>query len=168
MNARLCTVDGCGERHHAHGRCRRHYQQWRRTTQSWADQRAALIENIEHLLGYDTAAHIAARLGYDKPRSLARRLSRAGRHDLARQFRRTPRPRPAVLEGSMNTTPTATVPNKYRNDLTAGACYGQPNFTEQPLAAQYVACLGCHQESRRRKPGRRPPGRPRKVREVAP
>ena len=43
----------------------------------------------------------------------------------------------------MNTTPTATVPNKYRNDLTAGACYGQPNFTEQPLAAQYVACLGC-------------------------
>ena len=86
MNARLCTVDGCGARHYAHGRCRRHYQQWRRTTQSWADQRAALIENFEDLLGYDTAAHIAARLGYEKPRSLARRLSRAGRHDLARQF----------------------------------------------------------------------------------
>ena len=90
MNARLCTVDGCVERHYAHGRCRRHYQQWRRTTEhftsSWADQRAALIEDIEHLLGYDTAAHIAARLGYEKPRSLARRLSRAGRHDLARQF----------------------------------------------------------------------------------
>ena len=84
--ARLCTVDGCGERHYAHGRCRRHYQQWRRTTQSWADQRADLIEDIEGLLGYDTAAHIAARLGYEKPRSLARRLSRAGRHDLARQF----------------------------------------------------------------------------------
>ena len=43
----------------------------------------------------------------------------------------------------MNSTPTATVPNKYRNDLTAGACYGQLDFTEQPLAAQYVACLGC-------------------------
>ena len=43
----------------------------------------------------------------------------------------------------MNATPTATVPNKYRNDLTAGACYGQLDFTEQPLAAQYVACLGC-------------------------
>ena len=43
----------------------------------------------------------------------------------------------------MTATPTATVPNKYRNDLTAGACYGQPSFTEQPLAAQYVACLGC-------------------------
>ena len=117
----------------------------------------------------------------------------------------------------MNSTPTATVPNKYRNDLTAGACYGQLDFTEQPLAAQYVACLGCpvralcpvptpwpkheccrrghvwgekyangackacqrtmislaedlaeYQESRRRKPGLRPPGRPRKVREVAP
>ena len=86
MNARLCTVDGCGERHYARGRCHRHYQQWRRTTRSWADQRADLIEDIEHLLGYDTAAHIAARLGYEKPRSLARRLSRAGRHDLARQF----------------------------------------------------------------------------------
>ena len=86
MNARLCTVGGCGERHYAHGRCRRHYAQWRRTTQSWADQRAALIEDIEGLLGYDTAAHIAARLGYEKPRSLARRLNRAGRHDLARQF----------------------------------------------------------------------------------
>jgi len=88
--ARLCTVDGCGERHYARGRCHRHYQQWRRTTQhvtsSWADQRAALIEDIEHLLDFDTPAHIAARLGYDKPRSLARRLSRAGRHDLARQF----------------------------------------------------------------------------------
>ena len=35
------------------------------------------------------------------------------------------------------------VPNKYRNDLTAGACYGQLDFTDQPLAAQYVACLGC-------------------------
>ena len=91
MNARLCTVDGCGERHYAHGRCRRHYQQWRRTTQSWADQRAALIEDIEHLLGFDTAAHVAARLGYEKPRSLARRLSRAGRHDLARQFWRAAR-----------------------------------------------------------------------------
>ena len=86
MNARLCTVDGCGERHYARGRCHRHYQQLRRTTQSWADQRAALIEDIEHLLSFDTAAHIAARLGYEKPRSLARRLSRAGRHDLARQF----------------------------------------------------------------------------------
>ena len=43
----------------------------------------------------------------------------------------------------MNSTPTATVPNKYLNDLTAGACYGQLDFTEQPLAAQYVACLGC-------------------------
>ena len=41
----------------------------------------------------------------------------------------------------MNSTPT--VPNKYRNDLTAGACYGQLDFTEQPLAEQYVACLGC-------------------------
>ena len=90
VSTRLCTVDGCGERHHARGRCNRHYQQLRRTTQpltpSWADQRAALIEDIEHLLSYDTAAHIAARLGYEKPRSLARRLSRAGRHDLARQF----------------------------------------------------------------------------------
>ena len=100
MNTRLCTVDGCGEKHQARGRCQRHYNQWRRTTEhftsSWADQRAALIENIEDLLGYDTAAHIAARLGYEKPRSLAlgyekprslaRRLSRAGRHDLARQF----------------------------------------------------------------------------------
>ena len=35
------------------------------------------------------------------------------------------------------------VPNKYLNDLTAGACYGQLDFTDQPLAAQYVACLGC-------------------------
>ena len=43
----------------------------------------------------------------------------------------------------MSTTPTATAPNKYRNDLTAGACYGQLDFTEQPLAAQYAACLGC-------------------------
>ena len=43
----------------------------------------------------------------------------------------------------MNATPTATVSNKYRNDLTEGACYGQLDFTEQPLAAQYVACLGC-------------------------
>ena len=34
----------------------------------------------------------------------------------------------------MNSTPTATVPNKYLNDLTAGACYGQLDFTEQPLA----------------------------------
>ena len=42
----------------------------------------------------------------------------------------------------MSATP-ATVPNKYLNDLTAGACYGQLDFTEQPLAAQYVACLGC-------------------------
>ena len=95
MNARLCTVDGCGEKHQARGRCQRHYNQWRRTTQNftspWADQRAALIEDIEHLLGYDTAAHIAARLGYEKPRSLARRLSRAGRHDLARQFWRAAR-----------------------------------------------------------------------------
>ena len=43
----------------------------------------------------------------------------------------------------MNATPTATVPNKYLNDLTAGACYGQLDFTDQPLAAQYAACLGC-------------------------
>ena len=35
------------------------------------------------------------------------------------------------------------VPNKYRNDLTAGACCGQLDFTEQPLAVQYVACLNC-------------------------
>ena len=90
MNTRLCTVDGCGEKHQARGRCQRHYNQWRRTTQhftsAWADARAALIEDIEDLLGFDTPAHIAARLGYDKPRSLARRLGRAGRHDLARQF----------------------------------------------------------------------------------
>lgn len=31
----------------------------------------------------------------------------------------------------MNTTPTATVPNKYRNDLTAGACYGRPDYLGQ-------------------------------------
>ena len=47
----------------------------------------------------------------------------------------------------MNATPTATVPNKLLS-----------------LAED----LAEYQESRRRKPGLRPPGRPRKVREVAP
>ena len=40
-------------------------------------------------------------------------------------------------------TPTTPISNRYLNDLTNGACYGQLDFTEQPLAAQYVACLGC-------------------------
>ncbi len=39
--------------------------------------------------------------------------------------------------------PLVEASNKYRNDLTAGACYGQPSFTDQPRAVQYVACLGC-------------------------
>ena len=122
-------------------------------------------------------------------------------------------------------TPTATVPNKYRNDLTAGACYAsgtckvcrrvagddaQKRAEEaavpagvEDLRVQFVVTMRCggfgweeivrdlrtkstalhallvaagmlslaedlaeYQESRRRKPGLRPPGRPRKVREV--
>ncbi len=33
--------------------------------------------------------------------------------------------------------------NKYLNDLTEGACFGDQTFLDQPLPVQYVACLGC-------------------------
>ena len=41
------------------------------------------------------------------------------------------------------TPPIAVVSKKYRNDLSEGACFDDPGFLDQPLAVQYVACLGC-------------------------
>ena len=38
---------------------------------------------------------------------------------------------------------TKGVSNKYRNDLTEGACFDDPGFLDQPLPVQYVTCLGC-------------------------
>lgn len=58
------------------------------TVQDRADHRAAVIAELEELLGTDAGHSIARRLGYDQPTSLARALFRWGRPDLARRFQR--------------------------------------------------------------------------------
>lgn len=47
-------------------------------------QTAAIIEDLEWLIGAGVTGHeLARRVGYENPCSLIRRLRRAGRHDLA-------------------------------------------------------------------------------------
>ena len=54
----------------------------------FAEKRAALIEDVEFLLGKDEPWSIARRVGYSDVDALADRLRRCGRHDLARLMQR--------------------------------------------------------------------------------
>lgn len=87
MSARLCSVDGCDDRHVARGYCATHYKQ--QVTRAGAKRRSAPIhiEDVEWMAETgEVWTEAAKRLGVH-PKTLERRLARAGRQDLVTTLR---------------------------------------------------------------------------------